>query len=161
VGELCGRFLVVAVVREGFVTHSIRSATTGDVDALARLFTALGHPTSTAELAQRWEGWAAQGNSALVAAADESTVVGVAVLHRTFVLHRPSPIGRITALVVDASARERGVGRALVVAAETALARLGCRTIEVTTNVRRTHAHAFYRRLGYQQTSFRFMKDAP
>jgi GNAT superfamily N-acetyltransferase len=79
-------------------------------------------------------------------------------LHRTQVLHRPKPVGRITALVVDPSVRGQGIGRALVAAAEDALASAGCGVIEVTTNAARSDAHAFYRRLGYDQSSVKFTK---
>jgi GNAT superfamily N-acetyltransferase len=74
------------------------------------------------------------------------------------VLHRPKPVGRITALVVDAPVRGQGIGRALVAAAEEALARAGCGLLEITSHERLVDAHAFYERLGYQRTSVRLAK---
>ena len=74
------------------------------------------------------------------------------------VLHRPMPVGRITALVVDDSARGQGLGRALVAAAEAALAGSGCGILEITSNMRFAEAHAFYEHLGYERTSVRFAK---
>jgi GNAT superfamily N-acetyltransferase len=46
----------------------------------------------------------------------------------------------------------------LVEAAEQALKKAGCQIVEVTSNDRRSAAHAFYRHLGYERTSMRFMK---
>jgi GNAT superfamily N-acetyltransferase len=79
-------------------------------------------------------------------------------LHIMPVLHRPGPIGRLTAVIVDESVRRMGVGLALVAAAERVLEASGCALIEITSNKKRTDAHAFYERLGYTATSFRFAK---
>ena len=136
----------------------IRPATLSDAPELARLLTALGHPTTSSDVAARWDAWAAQRNTALVAERGDGTLAAMLTLHQTRVLHRPKPLGRITALVVDPPVRGQGVGRALVAAAEAALAAAGCGLIEVTSNVARADAHAFYRRLGYEQTSVRFSK---
>ncbi len=85
-------------------------------------------------------------------------LLGVVTAHVTPVLHRPEPVGRLTALVVAEAARRRGVGRALVEAAEELVAARGCGLIEVTSNRRLVDAHAFYERLGYEATSLRFKK---
>ncbi len=136
----------------------VRLATDSDAPEVARLLAQLGHLTDPARIVARWEAWRAEGNAALVAARPDGTLAGVAVLHVMTPLHRPETIGRIHALVVDVSDRGHGVGRALVTAAEAHLAQAGCQLMEITSHNRLVEAHAFYRRLGYQQTSARFAK---
>ena len=138
--------------------HAIRFATEDDAVELTRLFTDLGHPTTAADIIDRWKSWSDMGNQALVVANAEGGLAGVVTLHEMLVLHRPKPVGRITALVVDASVRGKGIGRALVAAAESVLKRSGCGLLEITSNVRLDNAHSFYAHLGYEQTSFRFAK---
>src|SRR6185436_5659104 len=146
---------MVAIMRTDL---AIRAATAVDAPELARLVTALGHSTTPEQLAERWARWTSAGNAALVAVMPDDVLAGVATLHQMVVLHRPKPVGRITALVVDSSVRGQGIGRALVAAAEELLSSAGCGLLEVTSNVRLTEAHAFYGHLGYEQTSFRFAK---
>ncbi|HKW13996.1 MAG TPA: GNAT family N-acetyltransferase [Candidatus Krumholzibacteria bacterium] len=140
------------------VMPSIREANENDAPELARLLTALGHATDARELRNRWIPWREEGNSALVAAREDGTLSGVATLHRTWVLHRPRPVGRITALIVDETDRGNGIGRALVAGSEQWLTDAGCGLLEITSNARLVDAHEFYRHLGYEQTSARFMK---
>lgn len=136
----------------------IRRATAADAPEVARLFTALGHPTTAAEAAERWRAWEAEANAAFVADAGGGQLGGVVTIHRMVVLHRPKPVGRVTGLMVEEALRGRGVGRALVAAAEGELERAGCGLVEITSNLRRADAHAFYEHLGYERTSLRLMK---
>lgn len=140
------------------VSFTIRPAVEADAPELARLLTALGHPTEAQAIGDRWAAWAGASNAALVAESEEGSLAGVVTLHVMLVLHRPAPVGRLTALIVDDAWRGRGVGRALVEAAETRLASAGCGLLEVTSNLRLTDAHAFYARLGYERTSVRLAK---
>jgi GNAT superfamily N-acetyltransferase len=142
-------------------TLSITPATREQASEVARLLTQLVQPFSTEDILSRWDRWYAEGNTALLALRPDGTAAGLATIHVTVVLHRPRPLGRITSLIVDEPDRGRGVGRALVAAAEAALGDAGCGMIEITSNMRLEEAHAFYRHLGYEQTSFRFMKKLP
>ena len=140
--------------------YSIRPARASDVPELVRLFSELGYEIPPDLLAQRLAAYAASGEQALIAA-DESAndrLLGVATLHATPVLHRAGPVGRVTALVVDATTRGCGIGRALMAAAERWAAERGCVLLEVTSNQRRVDAHKFYEGLGFERTSYRFAR---
>ena len=136
---------------------AIRRATLDDAAELARLLTPLGYPASPDDIRDRWPAFEREGNVALVVD-DGASLAGIITLHRTAVLHRPKPVGRITSLAVDEAARGRGHGRALVDAAERELRDQGCGQVEVTSHMRREDAHAFYLHLGYERTSYRFFK---
>ena len=137
---------------------AIRPATLADAAEIARLLTVLEHPATPEQVEARWPAFVAEGNVAFVAERVDGTLGGVVTVHRTTVLHRPRPVGRVTALVVDQELRGHGVGKALVAAAEVELRRRGCGLLEITSNARRVDAHAFYERLGYERTSVRLAK---
>jgi GNAT superfamily N-acetyltransferase len=136
----------------------IRAADLHDAPAMSELLSELGFPSSAAVVSERLEALSADGESTLVAVRG-GEVIGLLTLHITPVLHRPTPVGRLTALVVTARERGKGVGRLLVNAAEQFFATRGCELVEVTSNLRLTDAHSFYRRLGYEATSVRFKKS--
>ena len=97
------------------------------------------------------------GETPLVATLDKE-IVGMCGLGRRVVIHRPAPLRRITALVVAKDTQRHGIGRKLVEAAEEWMHKQGCQLVEVTSNDKRTAAHAFYRHMGYERTSIRFFK---
>ena len=136
----------------------VRDARPDDAPALGALLAELGYPAPLAVLAERL-GVLRQGGEVVLVATRGGDRVGVLTIHVTPVLHRPTPVGRLTMLVVAERARGQGVGRALVEAGERILATRGCALVEVTSNRRRTQAHAFYERLGYEATSVRFKKS--
>jgi GNAT superfamily N-acetyltransferase len=138
--------------------HAIRHATPQDAAEIARLLTVLEHPTTEAEVTQWWPSWREHGIWALVAERDDASLAAFCQLHMTHVLHRPKPVGRITALVVDIEARGQLLGSRLVAVAEAELAARGCGLLEITSNRRRTDAHRFYERLGYEHTSVRLSR---
>lgn len=135
---------------------SVREARPKDAEAIAALIVALGYEVTPAEVRKRLAGLKKAGTPAL--AAEQGGIAGVLTIWITQVLHRPRPVGRITMMVVAEGLRGRGIGSALVAEAEKRLAAKGCGLIEVTSNTKRLRAHAFYERLGYGRTSYRFAK---
>jgi ribosomal protein S18 acetylase RimI-like enzyme len=141
-------------------SFEIRVARLEDALAIAGLLGELGFPAPADVVAQRLSVLAKAGETTLVGARS-GEVLGFVTVHVTPVLHRPAPVGRMTALVVATRARGRGLGRALVATAERRLADAGCGLMEVTSNQELSEAHSFYQQLGYAMTSYRFGKALP
>jgi GNAT superfamily N-acetyltransferase len=136
---------------------SVREAGPRDAEAISALLGELGFPTEAADIRRRLPRLRKAGEPVLVAV-EEKDVIGCLTWHVTPVLHRPAPVGRVTMMVVAEKARRRGVGAALLEAAEARLAAAGCGLVEVTSNIELGGAHAFYRAQGYERTSYRFAK---
>ncbi len=136
---------------------AVRPARPADSAAIAALVSSLGFEAGPDSIAQRLAALKKGREAPLVA--EQNEVIGVLAWHVTPVLHRPKPVGRITMMVVADGERRRGIGRALVEAACAEMREKGCGLIEVTSNVDLTGAHGFYRRLGFERTSYRFAKD--
>src|SRR5262245_3857985 len=121
-----------------------------DADRVAHLMTQLGYPSTSQQIAQRFERIDGQFNQALFVADDGGQVVAsVHVAANPYLENDPS--AEILGLVVADGYRSQGVGRALVSAAEEWAARLGCGVVRVRSNTIRTRAHAFYDRAGFQR----------
>ncbi len=138
----------------------IRPALPADAPDLEPLLAAVGFPVDVPTIAHRLEALA--GSADLALAADlEGRIVGLLTAHLTPALHRPHPVGRITLLAVAESVQRRGIGRALMMAAEHELSAAGCTIVEAISNRRFKDAHAFYEGLGYDFTSLKFKKVLP
>ncbi len=122
----------------------------GDADSVAQLMTQLGYPSTSQQIAQRFARIDGQSNQALFVAEDEGQVVAsVHVAANPYLENDAS--AEILGLVVADEYRSRGVGKALVSAAEAWAAALGCGMLRVRSNTIRTRAHAFYDRAGFQR----------
>ena len=64
----------------------------------------------------------------------------------------------LTMLVVHERARGKGIGRMMVHEAEEWAVRCGASAISLTSALRRTEAHDFYRQLGYEHNGVRLAK---
>ena len=135
----------------------IRPATDDDAPSLADLLGHLGYPADAVELPARLERLRAAGDDALIALGN-GAAVGLATLHARVVLHSATPVAQLTALVVSPAARGRGVGRALVAAAEQWSRDHGATRLVVTTALHRAEAPLFYERLGFDHTGRRYVK---
>jgi ribosomal protein S18 acetylase RimI-like enzyme len=136
----------------------IRDAKPADAERLTELIHELGHEITEKQVRKNLSALKKSGETPLVATLDKR-VVGMCGVGSRVLVHRPAPLGRITALVVAKGAQSQGIGRILVEAAEEWMRKKGCQLVEVTSNDRRAEAHAFYRHMGYERTSIRFFKQ--
>ena len=135
----------------------IRDAKAGDAARLVELIRELGHEIDEKSVRRNLTALKKTDETPLVATLGKD-VVGLCGVAAQVMIHRDAPIGRISPLVVDKKAQGHGIGRMLVQAAEQWCRKRGCKLVEVTSNDRRSAAHAFYRHMGYERTSLRFAK---
>jgi GNAT superfamily N-acetyltransferase len=136
-------------VRPTATRVAIRPPRRHDVPVLAELSGQLGYPATAADLERRLDAVTSNDHAAVLVAADaiDRPIGWVHVeLKRTLV----APLtAQIMGLVVDAEARDSGVGRELLHAAEEWAAGRGCAHVVVGTRITRERAHRFYVREGY------------
>jgi ribosomal protein S18 acetylase RimI-like enzyme len=130
------------------VALSIRPAADADADTIAALFTDEGYPAGPSDILERLTRFASDHSRVLVAE-HEGTLLGFIALHAMPRFEHDDRILRVLALVVDAGARERGVGRALMAEAERIGAELNAAFIEITAGHHRPEARRLYESLGY------------
>ena len=141
------------------MTLVVREATAGDAPAVVMMLGELGYPSTAAEFERRFEAYSGVGGAHLLVAQEDGEVVGLAAMQVMPLVHRDLPVARITAMVVRSDRRGEGLGRRLEEELEEVARREGCGRIDLTSRHRRKEAHAFYRALGFEETSLRFVKD--
>jgi ribosomal protein S18 acetylase RimI-like enzyme len=134
----------------------IREARPADAQALAAL---LGSDDAKA-LAARTSAFRKAGEPPLVA--DEGgALLGLIAYHAVPLLQEDAPLGRLTFLLVEANARRRGLGRALVEEAAARLADRGCTRVEALAEIELAAAPDFFRRLGWSRNAYRYAAELP
>lgn len=136
----------------------VRPAQQSDVPAIAALLAELGYSVDSAEIQPRLERLSARSDGAVIVADSDGQAVGLAAYQFVELLHRPRAQCRITALVVDAEHRRRGVASALVAEIQKAAEERDCYRLEVTTQPGRDQALALYAALGFQDRPVRLVK---
>lgn len=137
----------------------VRDARFEDAEAMSRLCAQLGYPAQTTAMGPRLARVQRDPNARVLVAESDGAPVGLATVHLRHTMNHEAPIAQLTLLVVDETQRSRGVGRALVEAAERWARAQGSHRIVVTTALQREEAHAFYERIGYRHTGRRYGKD--
>ncbi len=129
----------------------IRRATDSDAPKIADLLGELGysvHPSFIHERLAMMQPWP---NACVLVAELAEDVIGVVSVNLFPLFHADVWVGRVTALVVSAHQRRRGIGTQLLEAAEAFAWRSGCTHVEVTSGGTHEPAPHFYELHGYEQ----------
>jgi ribosomal protein S18 acetylase RimI-like enzyme len=143
------------------VDVAVRAVEAADMEALADLMTQLGYETRASEMQMRMEMILANKNYATFVAVSGGKVCGMIGTYTCYTYEHNSPSARIIALVVSEKMRGCGVGEKLVAEAEKDLAQKNIKRVAVNTHFKRTRAHEFYEKLGYEKNGFRLVKELP
>ena len=136
---------------------SVRPATVADAPAIAALFTDEGYPAGPSDVLNRMTHFDSP-HSRVVIAEHEGATLGFIAVHAMPRFEHDDWILRILALVVDAGARERGVGRALMAEAERIASAGGAAFVELTAGHHRPDARHLYESLGYDSTVTAYLR---
>jgi GNAT superfamily N-acetyltransferase len=129
----------------------IRRAQVTDAAEMARLAGELGYPMSAAEMTRRLAVLLPnERHYVAVAASGERLLAWMHVEHR-FSLEGGDR-AELMGLVVDATARRQGLGRALLDVAESWAVAQGMSSLTVRSNAARESSHPFYESLGYARS---------
>jgi GNAT superfamily N-acetyltransferase len=144
---------------EKFFDLTIRAAQMNDAAALARLMCELGYETTESEMQMRMGRIAADERYRSFVAVCDGRVCGMigTVTYPSYE-HNDSS-GRILALAILNEMCRRGIGRALIAAAERDFAQRGISRLALNTRLVREDAHKFYDALGYERNGWRFVKQ--
>lgn len=123
---------------------------TEDIERVADLMTQLGYPSTPGDIARRFTRIDGRDDQALLVADNGSAVVGWMHVGAHPYLESDES-AEILGLVVAEGQRSRGIGAALVDAAEKWAAQHGCQALRVRSRISRDRAHAFYERGGFQR----------
>jgi GNAT superfamily N-acetyltransferase len=138
-------------------TVLLRLAAPGDAEAIATMFTDEGYPAGPSDIAVRLERFATP-HARVIVAEHDGALLGFIAIHALPRFEHDDWIVRVLALVVDAGARERGVGRSLMAEAERVGRELGAAFIELTAGHHRPEARQLYESLGYDASVTAYLR---
>lgn len=136
----------------------LRAAKPADIEQIAALLGELKEPPARKDIEANLQSLRKAKAGFIVA--EQAAIVGCASWAVVPTVQH-GPVGRLTLLLVERDHRLRGIGRALVEAAERALATNGCRQIEAMSDIMVANAHNFFRSLKFEQKSYRFVRFLP
>jgi GNAT superfamily N-acetyltransferase len=128
----------------------IRHALIDDAAEMARLAGELAYPMSTAEMARRLGVLLPNDRHYIAVAATGKDLRGWVHVEHRFSLEGGDR-AELMGLVVDSSARRRGLGRDLVDVAENWARARGLSAVTVRSSAARELSHPFYEALGYSR----------
>ena len=136
-------------------TPKIRLASEQDSSQLARLAGQLGYPSSTEQVTTRLARIQTQPDQAIFVAEVEGQIAGWVHVFASPTVESDLYV-EIGGLVVEENQRGQGVGKALMVQAETWSRELGIHEVRLRSNIIRQEAHQFYEAIGYKKIKSQF-----
>jgi GNAT superfamily N-acetyltransferase len=140
----------------------LRQASATDLAAVLALYAQPdmdgGRVLDVGEAEQIFAQFAAYPNYRLFVAQDSGIVVGsyaLLVMHN--LAHQGTPSAIVEDVVVAASRQGQGIGRLMMEHARELAREAGCYKLALSSNLRRTRAHAFYESLGFEQHGISFL----
>jgi GNAT superfamily N-acetyltransferase len=135
----------------------LRPAVDADAERIAAIFTDEGYPAGPSAIVARLARFAGP-DSHVVVADREGEVIGFIAFHALPRFEHDDDVVRILALVVDAGARERGLGHQLMAEAEHFARERGAAFVEVTAGRHRPEARHLYESLGYDASVTAYLR---
>lgn len=140
----------------------IRAATERDLPAVLALYAQPdlddGNVLRADQAGAIFARFARYPNYTLYVAEEAQQVIGTfALLIMDNLAHRGTPSGVVEDVVVSAAHRGRGIGGAMMRFAMARCALHGCYKMALSSNLKRTAAHAFYDSLGFERHGFSFV----
>ncbi len=136
----------------------IRKAASSDLKSISVLLLQLGYEPSIDQINDSIQKSNETSNSGIYVAEHSGSPVGLMSLIYFDYFPSSKKICRITAIVVEASERSKGIGSELIGFAQSEGLKNRCAGIEITTTTERDKTHIYYDNLGFIRTSFRFYK---
>ena len=135
----------------------LRPAVEADAERIAAMFTDEGYPAGPSAILTRLARFAGP-DSEVVVADRGGEVIGFIAFHALPRFEHDDVVIRILALVVDAGARERGLGHQLMAEAERVARERGAAFVEVTAGRHRPEARHLYESLGYDASVTAYLR---
>jgi len=130
----------------------IRLANIADATGISRLLTQLEYPGTEAFLGANLEEMIPDPRELLLVWAEGDSITGFLSADFSIYPQLNGRIAHIKALAVDQGARSKGIGRQLEAELTRRAWEKGCVAIIVHCHTRRTRAHEFYYRQGFEES---------
>jgi len=135
---------------------AIRQVQNNDIESIAKLCGQLGYVTKTEDLPQRLKQISETSHHMIYVADLDHQVVGWIHVYLCPLLIYGSQ-AQLGGMVVHEEHRSKGIGKKLLLQAETWARSKGCQYLTVFSNITRSETHKFYSQSGYQNLKTEFV----
>lgn len=138
---------------------AIRKAEKQDASQIRTLLEQLGYPTADGLIESKLDLMLLHPDERIFVYEEDHQLFAIMSLHFIPQLALPGDFAFISYFVVDETVRSKGIGKAMEEHCTQLSIQRGCEKIQVHCNIRRTKAHQFYERQGFQESKKDFFKQ--